>query len=236
MIDRYNQNDNKPDYQKIDKLIQEIGNKTKEEKQIIIQEINREISKQLTEEDKRELFSYIVKSTSEHHDKVIEPIQIFVYPNLSIEKANKLTQEIQLKTFQFDTITLQNDGNIIKTRKQSQYFTEYLGDGIILEMVYVPAGSFLMGVLPAEIEQNKIYCGNEQPKHLVNVPAFFLGKFSLTQEQWKIIMGHNLSAHQGENAPPNLPVETTSWLDATKFCHRLSLKTGRNYRLPSEAE
>ncbi len=236
MLNRDDQNNNKPDYQKIDKLLQEIGNKTGEEKQIIIQEINREISNQLTDESKRELFNYILKSTSDHHEKVFEPIQNFVYPNKLVEKTNKLTRSIQLKTFKFDTVTLQSDGKIIKTRKRSQYFTEDLGNGIILEMIYVPAGSFLMGVSQTEIEQNQIYSGNEQPQHLVNVPAFFLGKFSLTQEQWKAIMGHNLSAYQGENAPPNLPVETTSWLDATEFCQRLSLKTGRNYRLPSEAE
>ena len=236
MSDRDNQNNNKPDYQKIDKLLQEIGNKTGEDKQIIIQEINREISNQLTDESKRELFYYIIKSTVEHHDKVFEPIQKFVYPDLSIEKTNKLARSIQLKTFQFDTVTLQSDGKIINTRKRSHYFTEDLGDGILLEMVYIPAGSFLMGVSQTEIEQNQIYSGNEQPQHLVNIPAFFLGKFSVTQEQWKAIMVHNLSAHQGENAPTNLPVETTSWLDATEFCHRLSLQTGRNYRLPSEAE
>ncbi|MEM8807324.1 MAG: formylglycine-generating enzyme family protein, partial [Cyanobacteria bacterium P01_G01_bin.38] len=66
----------------------------------------------------------------------------------------------------------------------------------------------------------------------VTVPAFHLGKYEITQRQWKAVMQHNLSAHQGED----LPVENVSWLDANEFCARLSLLTGREYRLPSEAE
>ncbi|MFK8185254.1 MAG: formylglycine-generating enzyme family protein [Phormidesmis sp.] len=70
------------------------------------------------------------------------------------------------------------------------------------------------------------------PIHAVSMPSFHLGKYPVTQQQWKAIMQHNLSAHKGDD----LPVENVSWLDANEFCARLSLVTGRCYRLPSEAE
>lgn len=92
-------------------------------------------------------------------------------------------------------------------------------------MVYIPNGSFQMG---ASDDENSY----ETPQHLVNVNAFHIGKFEITQFQWEYVMKHNLSANKGSN----LPVENVSWSDAIEFCRRLSLTTGRNYRLPSEAE
>ena len=73
---------------------------------------------------------------------------------------------------------------------------------------------------------------NEGPQHYVNVPEFFMGKYTVTQAQWQAVMGNNPSYFKGKNRP----VETVSWNDATKFCQKLSKKTGRDYRLPSEAE
>lgn len=73
---------------------------------------------------------------------------------------------------------------------------------------------------------------NESPQHDVNVPAFFMGRFEVTQEQYQQVMGTNPSKFQGKKRP----VEQVSWNDAVEFCNKLSQKTGRKYRLPSEAE
>ena len=73
---------------------------------------------------------------------------------------------------------------------------------------------------------------DEGPQHYVNVPEFFMGKYPVTQAQWQAVMGNNPSYFKGKNRP----VEKVSWNDATKFCQKLSKKTGRDYRLPSEAE
>jgi formylglycine-generating enzyme required for sulfatase activity len=68
--------------------------------------------------------------------------------------------------------------------------------------------------------------------HYVDVPEFWMGKYVVTQQQWQEIMGSNPSYFKGKNRP----VERVTWNKATKFCQKLSEKTGRDYRLPSEAE
>ena len=93
------------------------------------------------------------------------------------------------------------------------------------EMVVLPAGSFEMGS-----NEN----ADERPVHRVNVPSFLIGKTEVTQGQWKAVMGSNPSwfSHCGDDCP----VEQVSWSGAQEFAQRLSQKTGKQYRLPSEAE
>jgi formylglycine-generating enzyme required for sulfatase activity len=106
--------------------------------------------------------------------------------------------------------------------------TENLGNGVTLEMVYIPKGTFMMG--SPENEEDRF--SDESPQHKVTVPTFFMGKYPVTQAQWQAVMGNNPSGFKGENRP----VENVSWNDAVKFCQQLSEKTGQEYRLPSEAE
>ncbi len=93
------------------------------------------------------------------------------------------------------------------------------------EMVAIPAGSFEMGST-----EN----ADEQPVHRVNVPAFLLGRTEVTQGQWMAVMGNNPSYFK--QCGMNCPVENINSNDAQEFARRLSQKTGKNYRLPSEAE
>jgi formylglycine-generating enzyme required for sulfatase activity len=73
---------------------------------------------------------------------------------------------------------------------------------------------------------------DESPQHQVTVPSFFIGKYPLTQAQYQAIMGDNPAYFKGNNRP----VEKVSWHDAVAFCQKLSQKTGKNYKLPSEAQ
>jgi formylglycine-generating enzyme required for sulfatase activity len=73
---------------------------------------------------------------------------------------------------------------------------------------------------------------NEQPQHAVSIQSFALGKYEVTQEQWYSLMGNNPSIFKGRT----LPVENISWDEAQEFIKKLNIKTGRKYRLPSEAE
>ena len=74
----------------------------------------------------------------------------------------------------------------------------------------------------------------EGPQRQLTVPPFFMGQYVVTQAQYQAVMGENPSFFSENGA--NLPVENVSWLDATGFCAQLSERTGRTYRLPSEAE
>ena len=91
------------------------------------------------------------------------------------------------------------------------------------EMVFVEGGTFMMGSNEYE---------NEKPIHRVTVNSFYIGKYQITQKKWFEIMGNNPSHFKGDN----LPVEQVSWNDVKNFLTKLNIKTGKNYRLPTEAE
>lgn len=92
-------------------------------------------------------------------------------------------------------------------------------------MVIIPSGKFEMGS-----NQNK----HEIPVHNVNVNAFALGKTEVTQGQWRAVMGNNPSHFS--SCGDDCPVEQVSWDDVQVFIKILNTKTGKQYRLPSEAE
>ncbi len=134
-----------------------------------------------------------------------------------------------LKTFSFEVVTTDARGNITNRRKESaKYFTEDLGNGVTLDMVEIPGGTFIMGSPKSEKDRSS----SEGPQRQVTVPSFYMGKYELTQAQYQAIMGTNPSNFKGDNRP----VERVSWNNAVEFCKKLSQKTGKNYRLPSEAE
>ncbi len=140
------------------------------------------------------------------------------------------------KFFEFDVLTVNAQGQEIKREKrQASYYTEDLGDGITLDMVAISSGKFLMGSPEGEGDES------EKPQHEVTVQPFFMGKYLVTQAQWRVVAALP-RVHGDLNSDPssfkgdNLPVERVSWYDAIEFCARLSRRTGRQYRLPSEAE
>ena len=98
----------------------------------------------------------------------------------------------------------------------------------MIEMVEIPSGTFLMG----SRKRDKHSFSNEYPQHEVIVPAFLMGKYPITQSQYEVVMGNNPSNFKGANRP----VECVSWFDAVEFCQKLSQQSGKDYRLPSEAE
>ena len=147
----------------------------------------------------------------------------------------------RLQSFQFEVVTVNAKGNITNRRnEEAKYFEENLGNGVTLEMVQIPGGTFMMGSSPEEAGRYE----NESPLYQVTVPKLFMGKYAVTQAQYQAIMGGNIfqkiignpnnnpSYFKGEKRP----VEQVSWNDAVEFCKKLSQKTGKAYRLPSEAE
>ena len=129
-----------------------------------------------------------------------------------------------LRGYDYVTVTLDRSG-VVKSRapQSGTFYAEDLGGGVRLELVAVPGGSVQIG--------SDEYAA-ERPAHQVMLRGFYMGKYEVTQAQYQAVMGTNPSYFKGAD----LPVEQVSWNDAVEFCKRLSAKTGRTYRLPSEAE
>ena len=100
---------------------------------------------------------------------------------------------------------------------------------IINNMVYVSGGTFSMG---ATSEQGSDAFDDEKPTHSVTLSSYYICKYEVTQALWRAVMGSNPSYFEGDN----LPVEQVSWNDCQTFINRLNSYTGRNFRLPTEAE
>jgi formylglycine-generating enzyme required for sulfatase activity len=99
-------------------------------------------------------------------------------------------------------------------------------------MIAIPGGSFVMGSPTSEAERRD----NEGPQRTVNISPFFMGKYPVTQEEYQAVMGNNPSLFKGILRSKKHPVDNVTWHKAVEFCHKLSQKTGKTYRLPSEAE
>ncbi len=102
-----------------------------------------------------------------------------------------------------------------------------------LDMVRISSGSFIMGCQDAKRDGD---CDDdEKPPHTVRVQDFSIGRYEVTQAQWRAVM-------EGESAPSynkgcdECPVEQVSWNDIQEFLKNLNALTGKRYRLPTEAE
>ena len=108
----------------------------------------------------------------------------------------------------------------------SQSFTV---NGVSFDMMYVKGGTFIMG---ATSEQGSDAHSDEKPTHRVTLSNFYIGKYEVTQALWQAVMGSNPSNWKGDD----LPVESVSWDDCQTFIRKLNALTGKNFRLPTEAE
>lgn len=114
-----------------------------------------------------------------------------------------------------------------KSAPTGPLYTELL-NGAQLQMVQIPAGSFMMGSPISEAGRDQ----DEAPQSEVKLQGFYIGKYEVTQAQYKAVTGTNPSNFKGDD----LPVDSVSWDDAVEYCRKLSQLTRRNYRLPTEAE
>ena len=193
----------------------------------------------------------LLKAIREHSPALHKPVPTPTpkWPRIPIPDVERLDDEhpkaLPPETVSFETVRLNDRGSVVtRDQKQARYYIEELGNGVTLEMVEVPDGTFLMGSYDSEVQtafaEAKRYSNSvqldwytrETPRHRVTVPTFSMGRFEVTQAQWRAVMGGDPSYFKGDN----LPVESVSWNDAVEFCARLKQKTGKAYRLPNEAE
>src|SRR5476651_402788 len=104
-------------------------------------------------------------------------------------------------------------------------FTNSIG----MKFVWIRPGSFIMGS-PKEEKQRQ---ENETQHKVTLTKGYYLGVYTVTQEEWIAVMGNHPSKFKGEK---NLPVENVSWDDCQEFVKKLRAKDKKAYRLPTEAE
>jgi formylglycine-generating enzyme required for sulfatase activity len=142
--------------------------------------------------------------------------------------------------FEYETVTLDENGDVIsRPKKQARRFGEDLGNDVILELVEIPGGEAMIGSSEKEKDREPY----EGALRKVKFQSFWMGKYEVTQEQWREVAKFQMVKSPLDPDPSSAsderyktPVNQVSWDDAVEFCERLSRKTGRSYRLPSEAE
>jgi formylglycine-generating enzyme required for sulfatase activity len=181
---------------------------------------------------------------------IVSTVDDFQFFPFNISEFVEIPEPLQRIPHKFEvaTIELKESRNFLgrksppkvvinRRTKEDWQYVETLEPTRTLELIKIPTGSFMMGTPSGELESTK----SEQPQRLVNVSEFYLGKCLITQSQWwfgaslpmvEIELNLDPSNFKGKD----LPVEQVSWLEAIEFCARLSLHTGREYGLPTEAE
>jgi formylglycine-generating enzyme required for sulfatase activity len=195
-----------------------------------VEPVMREVLLEQGPEHKRWLAVWLHSATRRDSQAVNEKPEKSASKQLTADSAWNLWPMSMLR-YSFETVRVNEQGEIIKRLPgKAEYFVEDLGNGVTLEMVYIPGGEFWMGSPDGEDGA----FAREKPHHPVTVPEFWLGKFAVTQAQYEAITGKNPSRFT-ENGQ-NRPVERVTWYAAVAFCEALTVRTGREYRLPSEAE
>lgn len=139
---------------------------------------------------------------------------------------------------EFEVLTVDAQGQPqARMQRTAALWVELLHDGIELELVHIPGGTFIMGALPTE----EGWQPGQSPPHEVTIAPFWLSRTPITQVQWSAIASlpaiqRRLSPNPSCFSGANRPVEQVSWEEAIEFCARLSAFSQRSYRLPSEAE
>jgi formylglycine-generating enzyme required for sulfatase activity len=185
-------------------------NLTEEEKNKVIASYER------NETEFVELINEIFKNNSANYLDLEELEHIdFIRQECCISEK-EASEFLQQKTF--NNKIIEN-----KDKISIEWIKNLIPDKEGIEMVFVEGGEFIMG--DAELE--------DAPPHKVTVSSFYIGKYPVTQAQWEAVMGNNPSEFKNCE---NCPVENVSWYDCQGFIQKLNAKTGKTYRLPTEAE
>jgi formylglycine-generating enzyme required for sulfatase activity len=196
----------------------------------------------------------IIRGTVQSVVEGFPQLQTFEFETVTIQTTiDDLEEDTPLlewrnKRFWFDTARLTieekkgwfrstNEIVITKGKGQTIGFADRLSPTVEFNMIAIPGGTFPMGAPKDELES----LSSERSQHNVTLPEFWMGQGPVTQSQWKAVaelpqVNIKLDPDPSRSKKHNLPVEQVSWNEAVEFCDRLSIATGRDYRLPSEAQ
>ena len=157
-------------------------------------------------------------------------VSFVVFSNPLIRNSSFIIKKVKFDGMEF----LRYDSwkeHIIKKWEKEEDLPEIVltVNGISFKMIHVEGGEFMMG---ATSEQEADAFDDEKPPHRVTVSSYYIGETEVTQSLWQAVMGRNPSKFQGANRP----VENVSWDDCQTFIFKLNSLTGKNFRLPTEAE
>ena len=143
----------------------------------------------------------------------------------------------QLTTLSFQVGRIDPRGRLTLLEARAPVIKEDLGEGMVLDLLQIPAGEFDMGSTSTEPYRET----DEGPRHRVKVDAFYMARTEISQAQWAQVAAYPpveiaLTSEPSRYPGAALPVQNVSYAEATEFCRRLTAKTGRFYRLPTEAE
>jgi hypothetical protein len=194
--------------------------------QLAKQKADVENQKRLTEEKTaQEVAERLIPSTSSNErlgNLIVQDVS-----STKAEDADQLNQAVEAEKSEHKKYT-QRVGERILSGNTGSVFKDC---DVCPEMVVIPAGSFQMGSSSSWFSSEKPP-ENEQPARNISINNFAMGRFEVTQKQWRELMGTSPSKFKGDD----LPVEQITLEEAQKFIEKLSIKTGHAYRLPSEAE
>ena len=212
----------------LDKLLQHLVKHRYQSAAEVLKDLTEDLTKKITPQ------SHSLQQQEDNSQPVLSQTNFpDVVTNSNPQPAATL---VNLQSFEFNVVKVDETGSLIKSwNRKANLFIEDLAGQISLEMVSIPGGSFIMGSPRNEGGTD------ERPQHIVTLKSFFIGKYPITQAQWKAVaslpqVNRSLNPNPSKFKGAILPVENVSWYEAQEFCARLREKTGREYRLPSEAE
>lgn len=159
----------------------------------------------------------------EHEIKLVKEGFSDYMEMITIAKGERKQVKAKLSKQNADVQTV---ANITSTSAEDLTFEV---GGVSFTMKFVEGGIFRMG---ASSKEGSDAFDDEKPVHSVTLSSYFLGETEVTQALWKAVMGSNPSRWQDDNRP----VENVSWNDCQEFIRELNQQTGKNFRLPTEAE
>lgn len=168
------------------------------------------------------------------------------YNSIGNNRALVLQKTASVESDFIDTLVITAEKYVTKHYPLSSYFQEGLEislesaafesgnftetvNGVALDMVFVQGGTYQRGCDNCA-SQDRQY---ESPIHSVTLSNYHIGKYEITQAQWRAVMGGSAPTYGGSNNSPQIGV---SWFDANQFVCKLNSMTGRTFRLATDAE